>query len=64
MLNERQIKTIETQLNHLAKVYYDTRNGEVKERNRGYCQGIGFVLSEIGYAIEWDNERAKVVKEV
>ena len=63
MLNERQVKDIERQLNSLADVYYDTRNREIKERNRGYCQGIAFVLSEIGYYVEWDNGKATVVKD-
>ena len=63
MLNEKQIKNIEFQLNSLAEVYYDTRNGEVKERNRGYCQGIAFVLSQIGYAVEWENGKSTIVNE-
>ena len=63
MLDERKVKTIERQLNSLAEVYYDTRNAEVKERNRGYCQGIAFVLSEIGYSIEWEDRKAHVVKD-
>ena len=34
MLNEKQIKDIERQLDSLADVYYDSRNPEIKERNR------------------------------
>lgn len=63
MLNGTQIKTIEGQLNSLADVFYDTRNNEVKERNRGYCQGIAFVLAEIDYSIEWEDRKAHIVKE-
>ena len=63
MLNEMKIKDIERQLTSLADVYFETRNAEVKERNRGYCQGIAFVLHKIGYAVEWDNGKATVVKE-
>lgn len=63
MLNEMKIKDIERQLDSLAGVYYDTRNREIKERNRGYCQGIAFMLEKIGYAVEWDNGKATVVKD-
>ena len=63
MLDGKQIKDIERQLNSLAEVYYDTRNREVKERNRGYCQGIAFMLGKIGYRIEWDNGRATVIED-
>lgn len=61
MLNEKQVNDIERQLNSLADVYYDTRNMEIKERNRGYCQGIGFLLEKIGYRIEWDDGKARVI---
>lgn len=63
MLNEKQIKDIERQLDSLADVYYDSRNPEIKERNRGYCQGIAFVLGKLGFSIEWDNGKATVVKD-
>lgn len=63
MLNEKQIKDIERQLDSIAGVYYDTRNNEVKERNRGYCQGIAFVLAKIGYSVEWDNGKATIVED-
>ena len=63
MLDEMKIKDIERQLNSLAEVYYDTRNREIKERNRGYCQGIAFMLSQIGYVVEWYNGKATVVKD-
>lgn len=63
MLNEKMVEAIERRLNDCSEVYYDSRNREVKERNRGYCQGIAFVLSEIGYYIEWDNGKATVVKD-
>ena len=63
MLNEKQIKAIETKLNDLAADYYDSRNREVKERNRGYCQGIAFTLSQIGYYIEWEDGKATVIKD-
>lgn len=63
MLNESQVKEIERQLNNSADLYYSTRNGEVKERNRGFCQGVAAVLSMMGYSIEWDNGKATVVEE-
>ena len=63
MLNEMKIKDIERQLTAMADVYYDSRNGEVKERCRGYCQGMAFVLGKIGYAVEWDNGKATIVKD-
>lgn len=63
MLNERQIETIEQQLNANGSVFYHSLNNESKERARGYCQGIGFVLSELGYAIEWHDEKATIVRE-
>lgn len=62
MLDEKKIKAIERQLTDLAGTYYETRNREVKERNRGYCQGIAFVLAEIGYSVEWDNGKATIVE--
>ena len=61
MLNEKQVSAIETKLNGLAADYYDARNREVKERNRGYCQGIGYLLEQIGYRIEWDDGKARVI---
>jgi len=63
MLNEMQIKDLERKLNDLSEDYTDSRNREVKERCRGYCQGIGFVLAKIGYAIEWDNGKATIVED-
>jgi hypothetical protein len=62
MLNEKTVANLERKLTDLAQTYYDSRNAEVKERNRGYCQGIAFALSEIGYSVEWDNGKAFVVK--
>ena len=61
MLDEKKIKAIESKLNDLSEDYYDSRNREVKERTRGYCQGIAFALSQIGYAIEWEDGKATVV---
>ena len=61
MLNETKILDIERKLNDLAETYYDTRNREIKELNRGYCQGIAFMLGEIGYAVEWENGKPTVV---
>ena len=63
MLNEQQVKHIEQKLTDIAADYEDSRNREVKERCRGYCQGIAFTLAVIGYAVEWDNGKATVVKE-
>ena len=63
MLNERQIKDVEERLNAVADVYYSTHNRGIKESNRGYCQGIAYMLSKIGYAVEWDNGKATLVKE-
>lgn len=62
MLDIKTVKNIESKLSDLAADYYDSRNAEVKERNRGYCQGIAFVLGQIGYSVEWDNAKAYVVK--
>ena len=62
-LDEMKIKDIERKLNNLADVYYTTGNPEKKELSRGYCQGIGFVLSMLGYAIEWDNGKTIIVDE-
>ena len=63
MLNERQVKFIEQKLTDFADDYGTSENREFKERCRGYCQGIAFVLSEIGYAVEWDNGKATVSKD-
>ena len=63
MLNEAQIKELEWKLSDLAGDYYDSRNRENKERFRGYCQGMAYVLSKIGYSVEWDNGKATVVKD-
>lgn len=63
MLNERQVKSIESKLNLCADVYYDTCNETVKESNRGWCQGIDFMLSMLGYRIVWDDRKATVVKD-
>lgn len=63
MLNERQVKHIEQKLTDFAVEFEDSRNREFKERCRGYCQGVAFMLAEIGYAVEWDNGKATVVKE-
>ena len=63
MLNEMEIKDIERQLTNMADVYYNACNNESKERGRGYCQGMAFVLAKIGYAVEWDNGKAIVVKD-
>ena len=63
MLNEKQIKDIQWKLTDLAADYYDTRNAEVKERLRGYSQGIAYMLAKIGYSVEWDNGNATVVKD-
>ena len=62
MLTEKQVKDFERKLTDLAADYYDSRNREVKERNRGYCQGIAYVLAALGYAVEWDNGKAIVVE--
>ena len=62
MLTEKQVKDFERQLTSLADVYYNSRNAEVKERNRGYCQGMAYVLAALGYAVEWDNGKATVVE--
>ena len=63
MLNEMKVEVIEAKLNHLADVYYTASNPEIKGLNKGYCQGIAFVLGQIGYSIEWDNGKAIIVKE-
>lgn len=60
MLDERQVKDIERKLNDLADDYYDTRNREVKERHRGYLQGIAFVLGKLGYSVLWNDGVATV----
>lgn len=63
MLNERQIEFIERKLTDFGADFADAANREIKERCRGYCQGVAYVLSEIGYSVEWDNGRAHIVKD-
>lgn len=63
MLSEAKVKEIESKLNGLADAYYTATNREIKELNRGYCQGIAFVLEQVGYAVEWDNGKAIIVRE-
>ena len=63
MLNERQVKHIEQKLTDFAAEYEDSRNREFKEHCRGYCQGVAYMLAEIGYSVEWDNGKATVVKD-
>ena len=63
MLTDKQVKDFERQLTSLADVYYNSRNGEVKERNRGYCQGMAYVLAALGYVVAWDNGKAYIVKD-
>ena len=60
MLTEMQIKDIERQLNNSADLYYSTRRETIKERNRGYCQGIDFLLSKLGYSIIWEDGKAHI----
>lgn len=62
MLNERQIKFIEAKLTDFATEYEDSRNREFKERCRGYCHGVTYVLSEIGYSVIWNNGKATIEK--
>lgn len=62
MLSEKQIKGIEWKLNVCGELYYKTSNERVKEVNRGVCQGIDYVLEQIGYHVEWEGETATVVK--
>lgn len=63
MINEKIVKETEWKLNACGNMYYNTHNEKIKEYNRGYCQGIAFVLEQIGYRIEWDNGKAIVVKD-
>lgn len=63
MLDEMAIKKIENKLNDMSETYYDSRNLEVKERSRGYCQGIAFALYEVGYVVEWCGGKATIVKD-
>ena len=62
MLNEKDIKTIEEKLNNCSDTFYKTQNVGLKELNRGYCQGIAFVLEKLGYSVEWDNGKAIIVE--
>lgn len=62
MLNDSQINNLEMQLNHHGDLYYHTTNVSVHERSNGYCQGVGFVLEQIGYHVEWHKGIATVVK--
>ena len=62
-MDTKTIKEIEFKLNVFADVYYKSLNREVKELNRGYCQGVAFVLEQIGYRVEWDNGKATVVRD-
>ena len=62
-LDEMKLKDIKFQLDNLAEVYYTTSVPEIKERNRGFCQGIAFVLGKLGYGVDWDDGVATIVKE-
>ena len=34
----------------------------IKHHGKGYCQGIGYVLDKIGFEIEWEGHKAKIVE--
>ena len=62
-LSDESIKAIVSQLNIMAETYYTAHGLTDKVRANSYCQGIAFALSQIGYAVEWDNRKAYVVEE-
>ena len=63
MMTKEQIKDIERKLNELAEDDKDFDGSVFNNRFRAYAQGIAFVLSKIGYSVEWDNGKATVVKD-
>lgn len=62
MLDEKKMRDIEWKLNSCGELYFKTEREVIKEYNRGYCQGIAFVLEKIGFEIEWENEKVKIIK--
>lgn len=64
MLNERQIKEIERKLNELAQDDESYDGSVMNNRFRAYAQGIAFMLGQIGYMVEWNDGKAKVVIDV
>ena len=63
MLNDVQIKDLEWKLSDIAKDYEDCDNRETEIRLRAYAQGMAYVLAKVGYLVEWDGNKAKVVKD-
>ena len=62
-LDEMKLKDIKFRLDTLAEVFYTTSNPEIKECNRGFCQGVAFVLGKLGYDVYWDDGVATIVEE-
>ena len=62
-LSKTEVKMIEAKLNTSADAYYAASNAKERELNRGYCQGIAYILGLVGYSVEWDNGKAYVVND-
>ena len=62
ILSNNDIQIIEQKLNTVADNYHATSNKASKELNRGYAQGMAFVLASIGYDVHWDNGKATIDK--
>lgn len=61
-ISKDTIRDIERKLTCTAEDYEAAHNMASKERLRGYCQGIGYVLEQIGFRVEWDNGKAYIVE--
>lgn len=61
MLNEADIKDLERVLSICGEDTNEGLTSIIREHGRGYCQGIWRVLDKIGYDIEWDGNKAKIV---
>ena len=61
MLSEKDLKRIKFKLDACSEVYSSTELAELVERNRGYCQGVAFVLDLLGYSMQWDNGKVIIV---
>ena len=61
-LDRKTLDRITETLSMMAQNYYEANKPEDKERHRGYCQGMAYVLERIGYAVEWDDGKATIVE--
>ena len=63
ILNDQQIKDITFKLNVYSDLFYHSDSDTIREHSRGYCQGVAYILSQIGYTIKWDYGKATIVRE-